>query len=311
MAPSVVEVVQYVGSNGWDQNDDRAINTLPLGDINHRQGVANGTVLANLYRIYPGYSTITQEENETNFNYNSLQTGLRVDNRHGLTTQIAYTWSYMIDIGQNDLAGLSNPFDPRYDRGSDAGTNGGVGFDRRHIFNVSYVYQIPFYLKSGNLAERTILGGWSISGITEVESGTPSSIYYTGPDVLGLGGGTTNRPDLVSKVGYPKTQGAWFSTSSFANPVAPWNGGANQGFGTAGKDAVVGPGLFNWNLSLFKTVPLTGHEGPRVELRFESFNTFNHTQFQNMDTNSADSNFGQTTSAYSPRILELGGKFVF
>ena len=96
--------MQYVGSDGWDQNDDRAINTLPLSDVTHRQGVANGTALANLYRIYPGYSAVKQEENETNFNYNSLQAGLRADNRHGLTTQLAYTWSHMIDIVQNDLA---------------------------------------------------------------------------------------------------------------------------------------------------------------------------------------------------------------
>ena len=311
LAPSVVGVAQYVGSLGWDQNDDRSINTLPLSDVTHRQGVANGTTLANLYRQYPGYSTITQEENETNSNYHSLQVGLRADNWHGLTTQLAYTWSHLIDVGQNDLAGLSNPFNPAYDRGSDAGTGGGEGFDRRHIFNASYVFALPFYLKSGNVLQREVLGGWSISGITEVETGTPTYIYYTGPDVLGLGGGTTNRPNLVSKVSYPKKVGAWFTTSAFADPIAPWAGGANQGFGNAGKDAVVGPGLFNWNLSLFKNIPLTSQEGPRVELRFESFNTFNHTQFRNLDTNSHDSNFGQATTDFGPRVLELGGKFVF
>ena len=90
LAPSVVAVVQYAGSVGWDQNDDRGINTLPLTDPNNaadpnnlRQGVANGTLNANLYRIFPGYSGITQEENTTNFNYNSLQIGLRVENRMG------------------------------------------------------------------------------------------------------------------------------------------------------------------------------------------------------------------------------------
>ena len=311
IAPSVVGVFQYVGSDGWDQNDDRAINTLPLSDVAHRQGVANGTALANLYRIYPGYSGVNQEENETNFNYNSLQAGVRVDNRHGLTTQLAYTWSHMIDIVPNDLAGLSDPFDPGYDRGSDAGTGGGQGFDRRHIFNASYVYAFPFFQKSGNLAAREIAGGWSISGITEIEAGTPTYIYYSGPDVLGLGGGTTDRPNLVSRVSYPKKPGQWFSASSFADPVAPWNGGPNQGFGSAGKDAVVGPGLFNWNLSLFKILPLTSHEGPHLELRFESFNTFNHTQFQNLDTNNHDPNFSQATTDFSPRVLELGGKFVF
>ena len=86
VAPSVVGVLQYVGSVGWDQNDTRAINTLPLNDVVHRQGVASGTLNANLYRIFPGFSTITQEENQTNFSYHSLQAGLRVENRHGLTT---------------------------------------------------------------------------------------------------------------------------------------------------------------------------------------------------------------------------------
>ena len=67
---------------GWDQNNDRAVNTLPLTDpINPanpydlRQGVATGKLNANLYRIFPGFSSINQEENETNFNYNSLQAG--------------------------------------------------------------------------------------------------------------------------------------------------------------------------------------------------------------------------------------------
>ncbi|HTX76953.1 MAG TPA: hypothetical protein VMD29_12165, partial [Terracidiphilus sp.] len=278
---------------------------LPLSDLTDRRGVANGTALANLYRIYPGYSGIEQEENETNFNYNSLQVGLRADNRHGLTTQLAYTWSHLIDIVQNDLGGLSDPFDPGYDRGSDA------GFDRRHIFNASYVYALPFFARSGNLAEREIAGGWMISGITEIEAGSPAYIYYSGPDTLGLGGGTTNRPNLVAKVSYPKKATQWFSASSFADPVAAWNGGPNQGWGDAGKDAVVGPGLFNWNLSLFKMFPLTAHEGPHLELRFESFNTFNHTQFQSLDTNNHDPNFSQATTDFSPRVLELGGKVVF
>ncbi|HTV05752.1 MAG TPA: carboxypeptidase regulatory-like domain-containing protein [Acidobacteriaceae bacterium] len=312
LAPSVVFQFQYVGSDGWDQNDDRAINTLPLTDptntanpYDDRQGVANGSLNANLYRIFPGFSGIEQEENETNFNYNSLQAGVRMENKHGLTTTVAYTWSHNISEVSNDLNGLSNPFNARYDRGSD------TGFDRRHILNVSYIYALPFFGRSSNFAERAALGGWEISGITTAESGLPLYITYSGADVLGLGGGTTNRPNLVSPVTYPKKVGAWFSTSSYADPIAPWNGGPNNGFGDAGKDSVVGPGLFNWNLSLFKTIPLTSHEGPRIELRLETFNTFNHTSFQGVDQNSHDGNFGQVTSDYSPRILQLGGMFQF
>jgi hypothetical protein len=305
LAPSVVAVLQYVGSDGWDQNDDRQINTLPLGNLAAREGVANGSLNQNIYRNYPGYAQINQEENETNFNYNSLQAGVRFENKHGLTTQLAYTWSHNIDEVTNDLGGLSDPYNAKYDRASD------TGFDRRNIFNASYVYALPWYNKSSNLALREIVGGWSISGITVAEAGLPLYVTYTGPDVVGLGCCFTNRPDKVASVSYPKKVSAWFSTKSFADPAAAWVGGPNQGFGNAGRDAVVGPGIFNWNLSLFKTIPLTAHEGPRIELRFESFNTFNHTIFQNIDLGSHDGNFGAVTGDYGPRLLELGGKFVF
>jgi hypothetical protein len=311
LAPSVVAVVQYAGSVGWVQNDDRNINTLPLTDPNNpanpydlRQGVSAGTLNANQYRIFPGYAGITQEENETNFNYNSLQIGLRMENRHGLTTQVAYTYSHELDVVSNDLNGLSNPFNPAYDYGSGA-------FDRRHILNINYIYNIPGFDHSTNLLARTALGGWQFSGVTVAQSGTPAPITYTGAlDTLGLGGGTTNRPDLVAPVSYPKTRLKWFTTNSFADPTPPWLGGPNDGFGNARKDAVVGPGLFNFNWSLFKNISFKA-EGPSLELRFEFFNVFNHTEFNNIDQNSGDANFGQATTAYDPRTLQLGGKFHF
>ncbi|MDE3187318.1 MAG: TonB-dependent receptor [Acidobacteriota bacterium] len=308
LAPSIVAVVQYVGSRGYDQNNDRQINTLPLLDANDsyttRKLVATGKINPNEYRIFPGFAAINQEENKTNFNYNSLQAGFRIENRHGLTTQVAYTWSHLLSIVANDLNGISNPFNTKYDYGSD------TGFDRRHILNISYVYALPFFTKNSNLAAREILGGWSVSGITFMEKGLPQFIHYSGSDVLGLTAGS-NRPNLVSKVSYPKKLTGWFSTSSFADPVAPWNGGPNQGFGNAAKDSVVGPGIQNWNLSLLKTIPLTGGEGPSIQLRFESFNTFNHMNPQGIDTNNHDGNFGQITSDYGPRTLQLGGKFIF
>jgi hypothetical protein len=303
LAPSIVAVVQYVGSSGWDQNDDRQINTLPL-DSPEREGVANGTVNANEYVNYPGFAAINQEENETNFDYQSLQAGVRLENRHGLTTQLAYTWSHNISDVSNDLYGLSDPYNTRYDRGSDN------TFDRRHIFNVSYIYALPWFAKSSNVAAREVLGGWSISGVTVAEKGVPLTITDS-LNTIGLGCCYTNRPDRLSKVSYPKTKAAWFSTSSYADPVAPWNGGPNQGFGNAGKDSAVGPGIFNWNLSLFKAIPLSSSEGPRIELRFESFNTFNHTSIQGVDTGFHDGNFGAVTNDYGPRTMELGGKIVF
>ena len=310
LATSVVGVLQYAGSRGWHQSNDRAINTLPLTDTANasnpydlRQGVATGKLNANLYRIYPGFSTVNQEETTTNFSYNSLQVGVRMEARHGLTVGLAYTYSHEIDEVSYDLNQLSNPFNARYDRGS--GT-----LDRRQNFNANYIYNLPFFRKSGNMFARNTLGGWVISGITVAQTGTPQPLTYNGVDTLGLGGGTHNRPNLVGKVSYPKTRLAWFNTSAFAAPIAPWNGGANQGFGNAGKDAIALPGQLNFNLSLFKTVAIRS-EGPTLELRFETFNTFNHTQFNGLDSGSNDPNFGQITGAYDGRRVQLGAKLAF
>jgi len=345
IVPSIIGVVQYVGSTGFSQNNDRAINTLPLSrfdpvdttnnpyydrqintlplinfdattpgaDPNNpywdRPQVGGGKYLANLYQQYPAFANINQEENETNFNYNSLQAGFRVENRHGLTTQVAYTWSHLMSVVANDLNGISNPFNAHYDWGSD------TGFDRRHILNVSYVYALPWYNKSSNTAARMILGGWTVSGITFVESGLPLRPAYSGSDTLGLGGGTSNRPDQVGKVSYPKqlsgTANQWFTPSAFADPLAPWNGGTNQGFGNARKDAVKGPGIQNWNISVFKSIPFTSSERVHLDLRFESYNIFNHVNPQGVDMNNHDANFGKVTSDYGPRTLQLGGKLSF
>jgi len=164
---------------------------------------------------------------------------------------------------------------------------------------------------SSNILKHTALAGWQISGITIAQTGAPQFITYTGTDTLGLGGNTVNRPNQIARITYPKQRTAWFNKSSFADPLAPWSGGTTQGFGSAGKDAVVLPGLFNSNLSLFKTIALAPKEGVNLELRFETFNTFNHREFNAIDANTADSNFGQVTSAYEPRVLQLGAKLHF
>jgi hypothetical protein len=309
LAPAIVGVIQYVGSGGWNQADQRNINPVPLNDLTHRQAVAAGAS-ANLYRTFPGFAVINQEENASNSAYNSMQVALRMENKRGLTAQFAYTYGHEIDIASGDLGStnfaggnnwVSNPFDLKYDRGS------GV-LDRRHIFTANYVYNVPFF-EHGNTLQREVLGSWVLSGVTVAQTGAPRQVSYS-PDVLGFGGNAQNRPNLAGKVSGSKTQQSWFNKSAFAAPTAEWAGGGNHGFGTAGKDAIVGPGLQNWNLSLFKTFPIT-EAGPKIELRFESFNTFNHTQFNGLDTSFTDSNFGQVTSSLDPRVLQFGGKFIF
>lgn len=328
LAPSVVAAVEYVGSASWHQDAKIETDDLPESALAEREEVATSCTAvsasaptcpnipsnANLYRPYAGFSNIVQEQNATNASYNSLQAALRMDNRHGLSLQLAYTWSHEIDIDSADLttaeesglgsATISDPYDIRYDRGSGL-------YDRRHIFNANWIYNLPSFAHSNGLVRETV-GGWQFAGVTTAETGSPQNIYYNGPDVLGLGGNAVSRPNIVSAVKFPRAQKQWFTTSSFANPVAPWAGGTTNGFGNAGKDTIVQPGLFNWNMSLYKEFPLSSRiEGPRFQFRVETYNTFNHTEFNDIDTGTTDSTYGQVTSVYDPRVFQFGGKFIF
>ena len=362
IAPSVIWVVQYVGNLAWHQSIDRQLNNFPVssGTINPLTGATSGagqvaisclggdtgnhygesawntgngvdaackpgfgSTLAgnpvfpgggNQFRTYQGYNGITSEENTTNGGYNGFQTGVRIQNRWGLSGEADYTWSHEIDITSGDITGVSNPYYLKYDKG--AGT-----YDRRQILNVNYIYKLPFLNKGASLLD-SIAGGWEVAGTFVDESGVPvvngMSINY---DPVGLDGGYTSRPNLAGKMHYNKKMNSYFNTANFSEPVPEWAGGINLGFGNSGKDAIVGPGRVNFTTSLYKSFSFT--ERAHFELRFESFNTFNHTEPYGINASYSPGNgtpstvlnsgntFGQVTSTWDPRALELGGKFVF
>jgi hypothetical protein len=304
-APALVAAVQYVGSAGWNQDVKRQINTLPLAST-ERQAVATTGANANLYRNFPGFSGIDEDDNTTNSNYNSLQAALGLENKHGFTLHLGYTWSHEIDIQSDDLQGdLSDPYNIRYDRGSGS-------FDRRHILTANYIYNVPFFMHSGSLLQRSLLGGWTISGVTTSESGLPAKVGWGGADTIGLGGGTSNRPTQTGAVSYPHTVASWFSTSAFSAPMAPWAGGTNQGWGVSGKAQIRLNDFQDTNLSLFKSFALTKSESTRIEIRFESFDTFNHPLWNGFNTGySSPSSPTNITSTDDPRVMQFGGKFLF
>jgi hypothetical protein len=315
LAPSVVWVVQYVGNLAWHQEIQTQINNFPLttdnaircdyGDpSNHFSGDTCGSSLANanIYRAFQGYGAITPEEENTNSNYNGFQTGLRMQNKWGLSGEFDYTWSHEIDLTSSTYITIDNPWNPKYDKGSGL-------LDRRQIFNASYVYKLPFPDRANRIF-RSTAGGWELAGTVIDETGLPSPLALNiDYDPVGLGGGYNNRPDESGKTNYPKRFGHWFNTSQFSAPIPGWAGGANLGFGNSGKDSVVSPGRVNFTTSLYKSFAV-GEES-RFELRFESFNTFNHAEFNTVSTTLGSGNFGQVSSAWDARVLQLGGKFVF
>jgi hypothetical protein len=334
LSQSVILVVQYVGNIAWHQNIRRAINTYnintPLrvgnnpafnvaggsptdyllysranaGDPNNKSGTNPGgqnIPIADQLRVYDGFGGITEQENNTNGNYNGFQTGLRIQNRWGLSGEVDYTYSHEVDITSQDDATIDNPFNIKYNKGS------GI-FDRRHILSINYIYKLPIFRQPG--IAHSILGGWEVAGTAIDETGVPTtpriSLSY---DPVGLGGGYTNRPNQSGKskrLGHLKSA---FDTSVFSNPLPAWAGGPNQGFGSAGKDAIPGPNRVNFTTSLYKSFAFT--EKARFEFRAETFNTFNHTEPNGIGNTLGNSNFGTVTSFYDPRSVEFGGKFIF
>jgi hypothetical protein len=114
----------------------------------------------------------------------------------------------------------------------------------------------------------------------------------------------TNRPNYGGGISYPQTVSQYFNTSVFSEP-APGQ------WGTLGKGLIRGPGRDNWNVSLFKNFLLSEQRNSRLEFRVETFNTFNHTQFNGISTSYSASNFGAVTSVWDPRVFQLGMKLLF
>jgi len=206
--------------------------------------------------------------------YNGLSVGLRRGFSRGLLVAANYTWSHEIDNGSNgsgdgDEISPQNPLCQACDTASGA-------WDARHVFNANAVYQLPFgqgkpLLNSGGIA-GAIVGNWELTTTALARTGFPVNVLlpssYTAPD----GASGTERPDLVPGVSLTppggKTISEWINPAAFATPAGD--------FGTAPRDLARGPGTWQLDFGLAKTIPLT--ERARLEFRSEFFNIFNHPQ---------------------------------
>lgn len=293
--------IAYVGNQNRHQNDYGELN-LP------DQSALPSLIAGGIYTLapglpYPGFHSIRMSANEANSHYNSLQVDLTSQVGRNLNLRAFYTLSRTIDPttagnGGGDLGNISNPYAGwRYDVGPG-------GFDRTHNASVNFIYDIPIFRQNGNRALRTTLGGWEVSGIITLTSGLPINPQLTGAQSGNGLPNATNRPDQAGPVSYPHTAAEWFSKSSFIQPtLGAW--------GSAPHNSLRGPGRDNWNLSLFKSFVLSETRGSRFELRAESFNTWNHTEFDQVSNALGSSNFGQVTSAFDPRVFQFGAKLYY
>jgi hypothetical protein len=186
------------------------------------------------------------------------------------------------------------------------------------MFVISYVYDLPFYRNRSSILGR-VLGGWELSGITTIQSGQSLSVTQgtdpfqlvniTGtntplyPGGVGLGRGSTAqiRTDVVGDVNGPKTAAEFFNTAAFATAVGH--------FGDERPGAFLGPGFQVWDMSLIKNTRFG--ERFNMQLRLETFNTFNHGNPNGVDTTIGDGSFGAVNGWHDPRNLQLGIKLSF
>jgi hypothetical protein len=321
LKPSMIMVVQYVGNLAWHQNIDVPFNNFPLTTPDSiRSEVASGTLPSSIYpagsnqlRTYQGYAGISQEENTTNNTYNGLQSSLRLQNKWGLSGELDYTYSHNIDLTDTDLQTIANPWNLKYEKGNS-------GYDRRQIFGGNYIYSLPIFNKSQGLA-HSLLGGWQLAGTFVKQTGLPSASGFGGVnDPIALGGGYTNYANIVNPIHYHHKVGDWFDTvanqgvSAAGDPQAPptpgYEGGPNLGFGNGRKDSFVGPGRTDFTTSLYKNFAIT--EAAHFEFRAESYNTFNHTELNAINSSySTGGTYGTATGDWGPRVLQLGANIVF
>jgi Carboxypeptidase regulatory-like domain len=293
--------VAYVGSLARHLLQRRSINTIPYGARflpSSDDPTATTPLHDNFLRPYQGYGDINLIEFAGNSNYHSLQVQANRRFTTSLAFGLSYTWSKAMNLVDGNNNNINPIIDPR------VRNYGKAGFDRTHIFTLNYIYKVPGLSKYwNNPLTRTVLDGWELSGITSFISGAPLGIGYNlspGRDLVGgSGGGLDSRVVLIGDPNLPKDQRT--PTRAFDISAVRMPTEAEFGIGNAPKDPIRGPGINNWDISVFKNFRIGGEKGVLLQYRLEMYNAFNHTQFSGVDTTARFNptpgpNFGQQTN---------------
>ncbi|MDX2153177.1 MAG: carboxypeptidase-like regulatory domain-containing protein [Bryobacteraceae bacterium] len=305
--------VSYAGNSGRWLRQNRPINTLPPGTRFRAdaQDPTTGRPLPDIFlRPYLGFQGVSYIEDSGYSNYHALQVALNRRYAKGFQYGVAYTWSKAMGIANQDGGGL-----PIY-RDYRTYLYGKLGFDQTHMFVFNYLYSLPkLQAVGGHWLGRAVFHNWEIAGITTLASGFPQGIGFSFIDgVDRWGGGDAPRVNMVGNPVLSKgdrTFFRYFNTDAIAAPL-------NRGdFGNAPRDVYRGPGINNWDLTVYKNFPIT--ERARFQFRWEFYNLFNHTQFNAVDNNArfdaqgrqVNGQFGQLTGARLERQMQLSLRVEF
>jgi hypothetical protein len=305
------------------------------GDALLHLNIACGNVDQDMYRQnFPGWDSVQYIGMNANSNYNALQiSGRRQAKDLEITT--AYTFSHSIDTS-------SDRYDSNFvDSYNMAANRASSNFDQRQIFNMTYIWHLPFFAHSG-LRTRSLLGGWEWSGLTLFQSGEPFSIAngaYGDNAGVANGVGSGSYVDFAPGVSRSRITGSKF-VSGVAGPLL-YNPSAILAptaltFGNTGRNAFNLPHRTQFDMGLFKQFILWRETA--MQFRAEGFNVFNHPQFNSInnspscylpsgdyqysagasdcvngaaDGSIAAQGFFHANGSHAPRILQFGAKVIF
>ena len=280
--------VSYVGSQSRHLSLPVPFNNVPFGSAwlpstqdptttPKFDGTTN--VGVNTYRPYAGYTNGNMNTFGSSANYNALQ--IAINRRKGaLQFGVAYTWSKALGVIQGHITD------------SRAANYGPLAIDRTQSLAINYIYDIPSLARRGsflaNPVTKAIFDGWQLSGLTSISTGAPTNVTYS---VTGIGAAQLNRQitgseDIAPRVVFTcnpnmsrgdRNLDAFLNTSCFA-PAAK---GSRQM--DSGLNRISGPGLQQWDMNLFKNIPMTD-KGPRLQLRLEAYNAFNHPEWGSVNS---------------------------
>jgi hypothetical protein len=232
--------------------------------------------------------------------YHALALGAKRRMSKGLFFDANWTWSHSIDDASDPGATLNetNLAQNVYDLGAEKASS---SFDHRHRVVVSFIYQFPSAGRAHSWV-GTLLGGWQTGGSFTAQRGAPFTVNVSS-DQANIGPGPAQRPNISGDPNAgPKAPQQWINTSAFTLP-------ALYTFGNAPRNAVIGPGLEEFDLSLQKEFHLT--ESSRLQFRAEAYNIFNHPNFNIPNRTAFTPNFGSISSAQDSRQLQLALKLLF
>jgi hypothetical protein len=311
--------VNYVGNMGTD--------LLSRIEINQAQDPSAASIAAPTSpgcsvlarQPYPYFSTFIDSRPNAYSNYHSMN--LKFEHRaHQTAVTSIFTWAKSMD--NKSVAGAigsdSGGYQGYMDNNRPGLDYGPSEFDVDKRFVTSVVYNLPFghgqrFLNNGSGLTDTALGGWELNGVYTAQTGFPFSVLAT--DVGGFLGTVSQRANkLAGSSSFKKGRSQWVDPTEFAQPLQGY-------YGTSSRDYLRQPGINNFDIGLFKNAGFF-HEKANLQLRLETFNTFNHPQFYpnpalsqyaaggtTVDANVNDANFGKLASF--GREVQIGAKIVF